>query len=137
MTTMPAARPSLTRIAELTLAGAAVFFSVMVIVIPIYRHFAYRDTSELAERYIQRQEKPATDASATPAPAPPPDERMQRVAQRNMFAPPQPTGFQGSLSGLLGDAALFDRAQFVRAGESYRGAKIVALGADWVDIEWE
>jgi len=67
----------------------------------------------------------------------PDDERAQRITQRNIFAPPKPKGFRGQLTGILGDRAIFNGSQSGKVGENVMGAKILDLGPDWAEIEFE
>jgi hypothetical protein len=58
-----------------------------------------------------------------------------RVTARNLFAPTI-QGFQGQLTGVLGDQAVFGN-QFVGVGENVMGATLKAIGPDWAEIEFE
>lgn len=75
---------------------------------------------------LQRRDQPEPVASA-----------LERVSQRNIFSPPRPEGFQGRVVGILGDEVFFEGARTARVGDEFQGAKILAIGPDWVEIEFE
>jgi hypothetical protein len=87
-----------------------------------------QDQGEGSATQAKEGEPPAEDPIALAA---------ERVAKRNLFSPPPPTGFQGQIIGALGHKAIFSNGQAGAAGDSVMGAKVLEVGPDWVRIEFE
>lgn len=78
----------------------------------------------------------ADENETTPKP-PTEDPFAKAVAERNVFAPPKPTGFRGKLTAVLGDMVVFNDTQTGSVGDTVMGAKVIAVGTNWVEIEFE
>lgn len=61
---------------------------------------------------------------------------VKRIQERYMFAPAPPQSFR-SVAGVLGDRLLTAGGQTVAIGESYGGAKLIAVNSHWVEFEFE
>lgn len=57
---------------------------------------------------------------------------LNRITKRHIFSPPPPPV---RLTGILGDKAYFGGGQGYGVGQSVRNAKILRIGADWVELE--
>jgi hypothetical protein len=66
-----------------------------------------------------------------------PNKRVTRIQKRNIFSPPVVKGFKAQLIGVLGHEAIFQGGQFVKVGGTIQGAKLLAIGPDWVEVEYE
>lgn len=75
------------------------------------------------------------DKSETPPPTK--DPFAKAVTERNVFVSPKPTGFHGKLTAVLGDMVVFNDTQTGGVGDTVMGAKIIAFGTNWVEIEFE
>ena len=62
---------------------------------------------------------------------------LNDVNRRNIFSPPRPEGFQGQVVGILGDKVYFSNQQTAAVGDTVMGATVLAIGPDWVEIEFE
>jgi len=62
---------------------------------------------------------------------------VEAVDDAPLFGPPEPTGFQGRLTGTIGDQAIFNGRQLTSVGDAYRGAEVLEVGPDWVRIKFE
>jgi len=58
------------------------------------------------------------------------------LEKRHLFAPKPGQAFR-QVRGVLGDAVVFGSGQVVDVGGSYAGAKVVAVGSDWVELLFE
>lgn len=77
------------------------------------------------------------DKPAEPKPDPL-EAQVKRVAARNIFAPPkEPPKFSAKLVGMLGDEAIFEGNKYAKVGQDIMGAKVKAMGPDWVEVEFE
>ncbi|MFP4143619.1 MAG: hypothetical protein ACOCTI_05840 [Phycisphaeraceae bacterium] len=63
--------------------------------------------------------------------------RVKLIGEQNPFAPPEDKSFKGRLTSVVGDKALFNDSQLAGVGEDALGAKVLTLGADWVQIEYD
>ena len=64
-------------------------------------------------------------------------EQLARIAKRHIFSPaPSKKKFQSRLTGVLGETAYFGGKGY-KVGQTVDGAKVQAIGADWVQIEFE
>jgi len=80
--------------------------------------------------------KKPTPEKAKPA-VNPDDETVKRIVARSMFCPVKPKAFSAKLTGVIGDAAIFNGSQLVVVGGSVGGGKLLEIGADWVEVEFE
>ena len=121
------------RVAQLAAVALASMLTLLIVIVPITRAATHRKAARLEQITLAKQ---AAEDDATEKPAATAD-RWSEVTKRNMFAPPPPKGFRARLSGVLGDSAIFDGGKFVKVGESHQGAKLLEVGPDWVEIEFE
>ena len=63
------------------------------------------------------------------------DPREKRICDRNVFGVKKKWSAQ--LIGVLGDLAFFQSGPGLTVGKSYKGAKILKIGSDWVELEVE
>lgn len=82
----------------------------------------------LNETYTQLTGVQPSASSARPSPR---DEMVKRISSHRLIAPPP--SFQ--LTGVLGDAAVFNGGMLVKAGQSAGDMKILSVGASWVEVE--
>lgn len=61
---------------------------------------------------------------------------IARIKDRHLFVPKPGQPFR-SIRGILGDQVIFESGQAVAVGGNFSGAKVVALGSDWVELEFE
>lgn len=138
-------RGEIPRLVELAVFGAAAVLCAAVLLMFVARLSGRMgevavegpEASE-AQRTAQSDAAAASPAAATGKPAGGPRQAaVQAIQERNVFQPPKPQGFQGQFTGVLGDKAVFNGGQMAKVGESVMGAKVLAIGADWVEIEFE
>ena len=67
----------------------------------------------------------------------PDDEAVKRIVARSMFCPHPPKAFGAKLTGVLGDSAIFNNSQLVKVGGDVGGGKLLQLGPDWAEVEFE
>lgn len=66
------------------------------------------------------------------------DPRIERIVKRHLFSPDPPEKkWKAAVSGVLGDTAYMDGSNAVQVGGDYKGAKLTAIGADWVTFEFQ
>ena len=130
----PDARANLSRYGEWGLLSLAALCTLFVVAMPLSRLPLHRRLSRLSEQYRSQASGQDTGLETASQPASP---QLEKIGQRNVFAPPPPKGFKATLTGVLGDAAIFDGKKLVRAGESYKKAKVTQIGPDWVEIDFE
>lgn len=98
------------------------------------------DASPAASLVAERNDDPGDGEGASPRGGGPSKRlaaALQAVERRNIFNPPAPKGFQGRLTGILGDRAIFNGSQWAGVGDNVMGAKVLAIGPDWVEVEFE
>ena len=142
------------------LASAAVL-TVTAAVSCITRSFAHGNVQSLVENLAPVEEvkadqtdpgkdKPAPDKPEGDKPKPdkpkpeqakpkanPDDEVVKRIVERSLFCPKPTKAFGAKLTGVLGDMAIFNNSQLVPVGGDVGGGKLVQMGADWVEIEFD
>ncbi len=65
------------------------------------------------------------------------DAEGNRVKDRSIFYPIPPKTFGATLIGVMGDEAIFSNNKTGRVGADIDGAKITAVGPNWVEIEFD
>ena len=65
------------------------------------------------------------------------DQQAERITKRNLFVPFKPKTLGAKLIGVLGDEAIFAGDKHAKVDGNVNGAKVLAIGPDWVDLEWE
>lgn len=129
----------LTRIAKLGLLALAGLLSVLCVISLASRHAGHRKLSGLIDRYrtANQDAQVAPDGKNPSKATSPQEECVKRITDRNVFSPPKKKAFSAKLLGVLGDAAIFAPDKFVKVGESISGAKVMEIGSDWVQLEYE
>jgi|GEM_PF-4565436 len=61
---------------------------------------------------------------------------IARIKERHLFVPKPGQPFR-SIRGILGDQVIFESGKAVSVGGNFSGAKVVALGSDWVELEFQ
>lgn len=84
----------------------------------------------------KEKDKPKDKAAETKEPSVA-DEQVKRITERSLFAPVPKKTLGARLIGVLGNEAFFAGGKSAKVGGQIGGAKVVALGPDWVDLEWE
>jgi hypothetical protein len=59
------------------------------------------------------------------------DEMVKRISKHPLIAPPP----QFQLTGVLGDAAIFNGGMLLKAGQSAGEMKILSIGPNWIEVE--
>jgi hypothetical protein len=146
---MTVRKDSLVRVARWSLLGLAALLTVLGAVALASRHKGREELAGLMDRYAAAQAADAADEQDpkpdTPSPGNPPkkqkspqDQQAERICKRNVFSPPPKKKKSPKLTGVLGDEAYFDgQGKGYKVGQSYQGAKIKEIGADWVEVEQE
>lgn len=120
------ARP--TRFVEPALTGLAALAGLAVLITAVQAVRERAAVHRLSQTYTQLTGVPPSSRSAQ---APPRDEMVKRISTHRLIAPPPP--FQ--LTGVLGDAAVFNGSMALKAGQSAGDMKILVVGASWVEVE--
>lgn len=119
--------------AQLAALGVAGLITLLLLIAAVNR----LDERKRVDALLEAQ-RLAAAAATQPAPAKTdPDPMVQRISERNVMAPPKATGFQGQLTGILGDQAMFNGSQLAKVGDNVAGAKVVSIGPNWAEIEFE
>jgi hypothetical protein len=128
-------------IVRIVLIALASLLGVLCIVTGISRGCHHGDISGLVSRYNrsgEEQQAPPEDPKKSKKAKSPKDKRVAAIQERNIFAPPKKKdAFKGKLLGVLGDSAIFDGGKFVKVGETYSGAKLKKIGADYVELTFK
>ena len=147
--TIPGYSPA--QIGRASLLGLAALLTVLVVVSLASGWGGNEELAALVEQYTGGG-KVASGSEATSAPGAakkdksdkskaksPLDEQVERICGRHFFAPAPPKAkFSAKLTGLLGDKVFFDgKPKAHEVGQSYNGAKIMAIGGDWVEMEFQ
>ena len=150
-------RDSLLRIGQMGLFATAALLSVLSVAALASRGDRHKQLAALVKRYVpaekadekQEESKSAAKDKAKNPPkdkgkAPkksklPLDQQVARILKRHLFSPAPPKkGFSAKLTGVLGEEAFFDGgAKGHKVGQSYKGAKIKQIGADWAELDFE
>jgi hypothetical protein len=130
------------RAAWLATVVAAAGLSILGVVVGSWRYRQHRRAYGLLERFAGSQDgqkSQATSSGNPPRPegkgASPPDERVARIGQRNVFSPSKPPTFNARVIAIFGDAVLFQDNQLVKVGQNYQEARLTRIGPDWVELE--
>lgn len=103
----------------------------------------YRNSGEAAKPDDEAGEdakdnKNAKDKKGPKKAKPPKDPQVERITQRGIFSPPKTKAtFKAELIGVIGDAAIFKDGKIVKVGETYKNAKVIQIGADFVEVQFE
>lgn len=71
---------------------------------------------------------------ATPEPNKAATAAADRIEKSYIYIPKPPPQYR-NVEGVLGDRVIFAGGRSVGIGETFDGAKIIAIGSDWVDLE--
>lgn len=105
---------------------------LLVVIVALLAGDRYLAQTSVAQPPAAPAAKEAKNESPNPNDAP-----AKTINERNVFMPPKPEGFRGKLTAVFGDAAVFNDSQVGRVGDDIMGAKIKAIGNNWVEVEFE
>ncbi len=112
--------------AALTLLVALVGLAVLVTSTQAAREqIAIR---RLNDRYLQLT---GVEPGATAALAAQRDEMVKRMSAHRLVAPPR-----AQLTGVLGDVAFFSDGRTMKAGQSLGDMKVLTIGPNWIEAEF-
>ena len=85
----------------------------------------------------EKAEPASNDAATTDPQQSVLDEQVAHITGRSVFVAIKPKKLSAKLVGVLGEEAIFAGNKYAKVGGNIDGAKVKALGPDWVDLEWE
>lgn len=62
---------------------------------------------------------------------------VKAILKRSIFTVKKTKSFSAKLTGVLGDQGIFNGSQLVKVGASVGGGKLLQLGPDWAEVEFE
>ncbi|WP_432800070.1 hypothetical protein [Poriferisphaera sp. WC338] len=122
------------------LKGSTAVTAVLLIYLCINTMSDAKQPQAIATFITSQQKLPTKPGEAAKSKSPSKgylDLSSEQAKKRDIFNPVPSKGFKGQLEGILGNRAYFNGGQNGKIGEQVMGAKIIDLGADWVEIEFD
>lgn len=96
----------------------------------------WEDRVEVVAQQLRSTRNDEDSPPRDPAADKPANEAVVRLGQRYLFMPAPPQGFR-NVRGVLGDRVLYPGGQSFGLGDNAMGATVVAIGTNWVELEFE